>query len=399
MDFYHKKSFLPNPLAMKISSYHKQQNHLINFVTESYHIDMAYDIYYIIREKKTTPRPPSTLLDDKRVRLIGNQFRYENQFWRPTQIIAAARPDYMLYPEKENSSYYNAHIVQFYHNGKRLELKQPFKNTIKGHKKTLVIDRDFWDAKQEDIILSLEELLAYKNIAFLGPIKLKNIILDDTIKEYFYKLKFSQATTFLFQNNYGSNFEDIVEIVKFIEELKKKNNHVKIGPFPVKTVTTDHWNRDLTEASKNGIWDLERCLRIADYTKRKKIHVLFIAPERRKMETPFWYYFEPLEIWSRYLEKHSYIELMLYSAAERYNETWFEILTNTSRWGVPNVRFLLEVMINRPDLIKKYGLTQWGERSIDQVLITWDIIEEYKYIKKEEQDIESNLFRHRNNRI
>lgn len=76
MDFYYKKSFLPNPLAMKISSYHKQQGHLINFVEKDYHIEMSYDIFYLIKNKKATPKPPRKILDDSRVRLIGKYLRF-----------------------------------------------------------------------------------------------------------------------------------------------------------------------------------------------------------------------------------------------------------------------------------------------------------------------------------
>ena len=76
MDFYYKRSFVPNPLAMKISSYHKQKGDLINFVEEEHHIKLTYDIYYIIKEKRSTPMPERKLLDDKRVRLIGHDFRF-----------------------------------------------------------------------------------------------------------------------------------------------------------------------------------------------------------------------------------------------------------------------------------------------------------------------------------
>ena len=79
MDFYYKKSFSPNPKAMKISSYHQQIGNLVNFVTEKYHINMLFDELYIIKEKKSTPRPAGNLIDDKRSRLIGSDFRYDDQ--------------------------------------------------------------------------------------------------------------------------------------------------------------------------------------------------------------------------------------------------------------------------------------------------------------------------------
>lgn len=80
MDFYYKKSFTPNPIAMKLSSFHKQKGDLINFITEDYHINMSYDLYYIIKEKTSTPKPPGKLLDDKRVKLIGRPLRYFDNY-------------------------------------------------------------------------------------------------------------------------------------------------------------------------------------------------------------------------------------------------------------------------------------------------------------------------------
>jgi hypothetical protein len=143
MDFYYKKSFLPNPTLMKISSFHKQQEDLVNFVTEEFHINLAYDIYYIMRDNKATPRAPSKLTDNKNVKLLGKGFKYFSNYYEINSIIAATRPDYMIYPEKEKNSYYNANIAQFYHNGNLLKVKQPFENTKSHHKKTLVIDKVF----------------------------------------------------------------------------------------------------------------------------------------------------------------------------------------------------------------------------------------------------------------
>ena len=223
MDFYYKKSFLPHPKAMKISSFHKQQGDLINFVTEGSHIKMVYDLFYVIREKSSTKRVPGFLMDDKRARLIGATFKYFDNVWDIDAVIAACRPDYMLYPEKtERDAYYNANIIQLYHNGVKLPVIQPFENTIKHHKKTLVIDKEFWDVSDENIELSLQELSQYKYIAFSAPIKLKKIIKNDTILNLFLKLDFSPGTIFKFQNNIGSTFSEVKEMMSFIEKLKEK---------------------------------------------------------------------------------------------------------------------------------------------------------------------------------
>ena len=143
MDFFEGKSFYPNPVAMKISSFHKQQGHLINFVEEKYHLTLSFDVMYIIKEKRQTSKPSSKYLNDKRVKLIGKSFRFFDNYWEIPPVISAVRPDYLLYPEREKDAYYNANIAQFYHNGMLLNKKQSFQNTKKFHKKTLVIDKEF----------------------------------------------------------------------------------------------------------------------------------------------------------------------------------------------------------------------------------------------------------------
>ncbi|RLI51913.1 hypothetical protein DRO61_01140 [Candidatus Bathyarchaeota archaeon] len=322
MDFYHKKSFTPNPIAMKLSSYHKQNKHLINFVTKPYHITMSFDIFYIIKEKARTPKPPGHLLHDKRVKLIGKPFKFFNNYWLPPQIISAVRPDYLLYPEVERNAYYNANIAQFYHRNKLLKKKQPFENTKKHHKKTLVIDKGFWRASEENMETCMLELKEYKNIAFLHPIDLKILLNSEDLMTSFIELHFSQGTVFRFRNNYGQGYEDALKIFEFIERLKNANKHVKITEVPFKAVTTNH-----DEGIDAGLYDLERCLKIMDNAKSRKIHIRFFSPDNR-LTTPFWYYFEMMEYWTLHLEKFSYVELMLNSGMKRTGLPWYGILNN-----------------------------------------------------------------------
>lgn len=372
MDFYYKKSFLPNPLAMKISSYHKQQGHLINFVEEDYHIEMSYDIFYLIKNKKATPKPPRKILDDSRVRLIGKYLRFFGDLWEPSSVISAVRPDYRLYPEDPKNSYYNAHIVQFYHKGELLKKKQPFENTIGHHKKTLVIDEEFWDGTEEEILYCLNELKDFKNIAFSHPINLKRIMESGTIQQKFKELDFSQGTHFRFRNNYGHDFLAAQSIIQYIASLKEFHPNVNFGNIPFKAVFEDHWsNRDL------AIKDLERCLFIMNEAKKNKIYIRLVSP-RNRLESPYWYYFEILEYWSLYMPKKSYVELMLNSAMNKLNLEWFSILNNSKKWITPNTYFLLSVMNAYPNWIKKYGLRTWEEEKLNEWLIDWDSVKKHR---------------------
>lgn len=383
MDFYYKKSFLPNPKLMKISSFHKQQGDLVNFVSEEYHINMPYDIYYIMRDKDATPRPSSKLIENNKVKLMGKGFKYQDNKYDTNEVIAAVRPDYSLYPEKEKNAYYNANIVQFYHNGKLLKVKQPFINTKINHKKTLVIDKEFWDSSIENIEFCLQELTDYKNIAFQAPIKLKILIENNYLFNLFLKLDFSQGTIFKFQNNVGSTYEDVLKLFDFYERLKLKFPHIKLGQIPIKTVLLDHW-----AGVEKGLEDLERCLKIAAESKEKKIRVLLVAPDRRRFETPYWYYFEILEAWTTYFEDYSYIEMMLHSSMKRFKLPWYAVLNDSLKWSLPNTNFLLSLMTRFPYLVENYGYVRWGDKKLEKELIDFNEVKKYKGILNMEEENE-----------
>ena len=371
MDFYYKKSFAPNPMAMKISSFYKQRHHIVNFVLEEFHTGISYDEYYIIRERESTPKPPAKLLDDKRVKLIGKGFKFFDNYWEPDAVIAAVRPDYTLYPENPKDAYYNANIAQFYHNGKLLLKKQPFENSIAHHKKTLVIDKEFWDVEEQNIKSCLIELKKYKNIAFLHPINLQKIIKSAEVQTLFKELHFSQGTIFKFRNNYGHSYEEALVIFDFLKDLKIVHEHVRFGNMPFKALTADHW-----ESTENALYDLERCLKITDKAKEEKIHIRIVSPLNR-FESPFWYYFEILEYWTLHLETLSYVELMLNSAIKRTKLNWFQILNNPRKWMTPNTYFLLSVMTKKKEWVEKYGLRQWGDNFIEKHLIDWSVVNTY----------------------
>lgn len=373
MDFYYKKSFLPNPILMKVSSFHRQIGDIINFVEEESHLKMTYDLIYIMREKRKTPRLHSKLIDDKRSRLMGEYFKPFENYWQIDSVIAAVRPDYMLYPDiSERNAYYNANFVQFYHNGKKLEIKQPFENTKKHHKKTVVIDKDFWEHSDENIVLCLLELIEYKNIAFLAPIKLKKIVDSLEIRNCFLKLNFSKGTIFKFQNNIGSTFKKATIIFDFIEELKQANENCKLGSIPIKVVSSNHW-----EDKQNAIDDLERCLMIMAEAKKRKIHIILVAPTREDFVTPYWFYFEILESWSKNFYDKSYIEIMLHSSVIRFNLPWHAILNDSMKWSLPNARYLLAVMTLKKNWIDKYGYIQWGEKYLEKELINYKELEKF----------------------
>lgn len=380
MDFYHKKSFLPNPKAMKISSFHKQQGDLINFVGDETEIFLSYDLYYVIRENETTPRAPGKLVNNPKVRLLGHPMRFFDNYWDIDEIIAAVRPDYLLYPEVETrAAYYNAHVVQFYHNGKKLPLIQPFENIEKHHRKTLVIDteKDFWGASEKDLISTLTELLSYKNIAFKHGIPLKRIMENPEIRKLFISLDWSPGTVFNFRNNYGQSINHAAYVFEFISEAKKISKGVRFTNVPFMAVTLDH-----RVSRENAFFDMERCFQIMDLAKRKQIPIKIVSP-RNRFKSPFWYYFETFEVLTTYFETLSYVEYMARSASIKAGLKWFEALNDSTKWSTPNINYLLKLM-TKTNYIEKYGYRRWGENFANKALIDFSEINKFKGINNDD---------------
>ena len=71
LDYYYAEEKVNcfNPDVMKISSYHKQLGDTINFVLKKDDIRRPYDIYYIIKEKNSTPNPPGDFLLNSKIKL------------------------------------------------------------------------------------------------------------------------------------------------------------------------------------------------------------------------------------------------------------------------------------------------------------------------------------------
>ena len=94
---------------------------------------LACDKRYIFRENDDTPLPPRRLLDENKTILLGKGFKYYD-VKQVSMVVAACRPDYLLYGLKKGSIFENSNFLLFYHNGKRIPLSQDYHNTLKGRK-------------------------------------------------------------------------------------------------------------------------------------------------------------------------------------------------------------------------------------------------------------------------
>jgi hypothetical protein len=379
MDFFYKFSFKPNITVMKLSSFHKQQEHIINFVNQAEDINYDFDLLYIIREHEMTPFPPSLLLDHKNTKLMGNEFKIFPNYFEANMVINMVRPDYSLYQLDEGNIYAGANMIQVLHNKEKLPVRQSEENVKKmGRQLNIITDPLIWKIKEDVLIAVLEELLRYKNIVFEAPIELKAVMSNPLIREKFIRLKFSTGVNQRIRNNYGHEFDQAKDIIDLMRDIKDALPHVRLSAVAFKTVIYNHWD-DLNE----GIKDLERCLKIMDYAKANRINIRFQSSSNRLI-TPFWPFFEPLDIWTEYHRYKSFVQLMLEPARKRQALQWHDILNNPKKWYSPRAEFLLHLLINHTSLINQYGLRLWGNHFLPKDQIDIDQISQYAFVFDQE---------------
>jgi hypothetical protein len=170
LDYYYNttKKDCFNPDVMKISSYHKQMGDVVTFVTSENDIRRPFDIYYIIKEKSTTPNPPGDFFLNNRVRWWGKAYKVRIN-WEMSDAMLACRPDYLLYPERNTRLERSEHVRLFNKDGMPLQIVQNWKNTFKD-KHTLVTDTDMWFVEKNNLIEALHKLQVCKRGSFLEPI-------------------------------------------------------------------------------------------------------------------------------------------------------------------------------------------------------------------------------------
>ncbi len=379
MDFFYKFSFKPNITVMKLSSFHKQQEHIINFVNQAEDINFDFDLLYIIREHEMTPFPPSALLDHKNTKLIGAEFTIFPNYFTTNMVIDMVRPDYTLYELDAENIYAGANMIQVLHQTDKLPVRQSEANIKKmGRQLNIITDAMIWKTTEDVLLEVLEEISQYKNILFEAPIELKAILRNPLIREKFVQLNFASGVNQLIRNNYGHEFNQAQEIIDLMREIKNRLPHVRLSPSPFKTVIYEHWN-DL----ENGIKDLKRCLQIMDYAKANRIAIRFRSSSNRLI-TPFWPFFEPLDIWTEYHKYKSFVQLMLEPARKRQSLKWHEILNNPKKWYSPRAEFLLHLLVNHTSLIREYGLRLWGDHFLPTDKIDIDQVSQYAFVFDQE---------------
>ena len=359
LDWYHNTRSIPNINCMKVSSFHKQKGDEINFVTEVYHLGLEHDILYIFKDMEATPLPEKRFLDSIKTVLIGKGFTYYPHK-KLSAVMAACRPDYLLYSTSERDPYANAHFVSFYADGQLIQKKQDYHNNKLHHRKTLVMDDYFWKAADEDIISSLEMLKEDKNVAFYEPISLKKILGNTRIRTKFLELSFSTGTIFKWRNDWGQDRESVTQIADFFKELKARTSS-DLGFVPIRGLLPG-------EDEETGFL---RCIEAVHILKRAKVKCKVVAPKESRM-------LRLLENWTTFNPTLSLVEHILHYECAISGVLWFDILNNPTKWKTP-IFDLLIVLLADPTYSNyaEYAFTQWGYESLGKTKVRMDILSEH----------------------
>lgn len=364
LDWFYKITNIPNVDCMKLSSYHKQKGDNINFVTDITQLNLIFDRLYIARESEQTEVPNIKILNDKRTFLLGNGFKYYGAKVI-NKVVASCRPDYLLYNIDKKNPYANANFLQFYCGKELLIKRQDFHNTFKHHKKTLVVDKYFWSATDEEILYCLNELKKEKNVAFLKPISLAKILTSKKIRENFLELNFTVGTVFKWKNDYGNGLIAIQTIVDFMLELRNKT-HSNLGIVPItREVPTDYEESNI---------DLAEIFTITKIFKQNKLKCLIKFTGTSVLQ----FVYNNITKWTEYDFSLSFVEHTIHLQSMIEGLDWYEVLNNHLKWRNKDLDWLLYILIaeeweNYQDCL----LLQWGENMLNSKLINKEIIKEH----------------------
>lgn len=365
LDWYHKTSKLPNHQCMQLSSYHKQKGDMVNFVTSEYHLSLAYDVLYMVRELEKTPMPPRKYIEDNKSKLIGQGFKYYDAK-SINSVVRACRPDYLLYEVDTENQYTNANFISFYAGETLITKRQDFHNTKKNRKKTIVVDKCFWKTTDSNIIYCLEELKNEKNVGFSEPISLSKLLNNVEIREKFLELNFGQGTDFKWKNDYSSEVKNIQPIIDFMLQLRQKTKS-KLGFIPIKALLRNHTTKAEMEQ------DFLRCVQIINLFKINQLNCRVIV--NKDKSTSWLNRFNELDKWTNKYFKLSYVEFMLHFECADLGMTWDELLNNPSKWRNDKVDFITSILGN--DKWQPYidlFFSQWGYEVTNKNKVSRDFI-------------------------
>ena len=226
------KTNLINIDAMKISSYHKQCGDSVYLVESKFDIKREWDKMYICKETQCSPTPPLHLtLNNPKVIKVGSG--WQNPFIL-NNIIAACRPDYLLYPnmqKQNNTPYERSEFWRFLDNeGDLLPLIQDASRQEKNNF-AVVADKNLWEKDEEKILKVLKKIQELgKYVSFFEPISIEKIVSSEILRQEFLKLKIKQKNNIRWT---GFSLDNANKFLSFYCSFKEKHKNVVFVPIEI----------------------------------------------------------------------------------------------------------------------------------------------------------------------
>ena len=313
IDFYNKRTFVPNLKAMKISMYYKQLGWTTFLIKTEFDLGLARDRMVIIKEGgQDVPFPPQEYLKDKRNILVGAGMRMFSKAG-VAEVVSACRPDYSLYPDNVvgGSTLANASVVQFFHNSKRIEKFQDFRRANKGIKSISVSDLNFWEASDEDILACLDYLKGSKNVYFCGRINYEKLMNDEILAAL-------SRIGFLPNKMYLYNYQqyDLMEVLERIKGLKINFNMLSFDILTSTHTSRKRFVEDFVLATRKVLEFREKGFKVRANSENTDYNSYLI------------YWAEILELWSVFGQK-SLVDFLLSNARYIFHCNDEEILAHT----------------------------------------------------------------------
>ncbi len=238
------KTNLINVDAMKISSYHKQRGDSVYLVKSKYDIKREWDRMYIVKSTPESPTPPLSLtLNNPKITKIGEGWNNSSSL---NKVIAACRPDYLLYPNMQkanNTAYERSEYWRFLDDeGNLLPLIQ---DASRNEKKNFIVvaDKGLWNRDEKIILKVLEKIRSLgKYVSFLEPISFKKMLDNLTLRRAFFELKFKQGSAIRWTE---INVNNAHQFIYFYQSFKQIYKNIVF--MPVEIAAEEIENKDIPE--------------------------------------------------------------------------------------------------------------------------------------------------------
>ena len=314
VDFMANES--PNFLAMRISSFHKQQGDSVTLLRPKDKMPKKPQLLYVLQHDPSLPHPSVQILMAPYTKVYGVR-HFSN--WQPIPALLACRPDYLLYPRGRDKFERSDAVQLTDERGHLLTLRQDDRN-LETNKDTIVTDEHLWDLNNSELLQALEGLKYRKNIYFLYPITLSRLLDDSFIKDAFLNLKLARTVELKWNNSLPFIREKVGQVIDFFDEYKAWHPRNLIGQlsfYPKPTTTLDKDNIHL--AIRLICWMKLRQWKI----EIEKLHT--------RLDSAYSHYYELLHNWS--LQPHlSFFELIAQTPAKQAHMTIEEYYCHPERW-------------------------------------------------------------------